>query len=108
MDNGGFQAEKGLNVPLEEKQPPYHRKVSGNEKAQLKTKRNQYLVEMRELVQMNTVDNNLNIGQLNTLLSDKRFCQILFNLFVDEDKNVLEQEDWFSQMKDWTEVRHMA
>ena len=74
------------------------------ENAMHHSKRNQNLVEMREMVMRICNDKSLNVGQLQTLLSDRRFCQILFNLFDERESNLLRQADWFSQMKEWTEV----
>ena len=75
-----------------------------SENAMHHSKRNQNLVEMREMVMRICNDKSLNAGQLQTLLSDRRFCQILFNLFDERESNLLRQADWFSQMKEWTEV----
>ena len=75
-----------------------------SENAMHHSRRNQNLVEMREMVMRICNDKSLNVGQLQTLLSDRRFCQILFNLFDERESNLLRQADWFSQMKEWTEV----
>ena len=77
-----------------------------SEKALHTSQRNHNLVEVRETVQRICHDNTLNVAQLQTLLSDRRFCQILFNLFDERDQNLLIQGDWFGQMKEWTEVRY--
>jgi hypothetical protein len=75
-----------------------------SEKAMHQNRRNHNLVEVRETVQRICHDNSINIGQLQTLLSDRRVCQLLFQLFDEREANLLNQADWFVSLKEWTEV----
>ena len=63
------------------------------------------LVEIRELIQSISQQNMVNLAQLQTLLSDRNFCSILFNLFDDKGQGILDQQSWFAKLKYWTEVR---
>jgi len=75
-----------------------------NEKAMHQNRRNHALVELREKVKQICQDESLNIGQLQTLLSDRRFCQLFFSLFDEKEENLLDQTVWFAQLKEWTEA----
>ena len=67
------------------KVPGTRRMSNMSERASNQNKRNHSLVEVRSMIQRICHDNTLNMGQLQTLLSDRRFCQILFNLFDERD-----------------------
>ena len=62
------------------------------------------LVEIRERIQAISSENVINHAQLQTLLSDRNFCIILFNLFDDKGHGIMEQATLFGKLKYWTKV----
>jgi len=62
------------------------------------------LVEIRERIQTISSQSLINHAQLQTLLSDRSFCLILFNLFDDKGHGILDQPTWFGKLKYWTKV----
>ena len=62
------------------------------------------LVEIRERIQAISNQGIINHAQLQTLLSDRNFCLLLFNLFDDKSQGILDQPTWFGKLKYWTEV----
>ena len=62
------------------------------------------LVEIRERTQAISNQGIINHAQLQTLLSDRNFCLLLFNLFDDKSQGILDQPTWFGKLKYWTKV----
>ena len=73
-------------------------------KAQAQSMRKHGLVEIREHIQTISNDGIINQAQLQTLLSDRNFCILLFNLFDEKSYGILEQQIWFDKLKYWTQV----
>ena len=62
------------------------------------------LVEIRERIQAISNQGEINHAQLQTLLSDRNFCLLLFNLFDDKGRGILDPPTWFGKLKYWTKV----
>ena len=85
------------------------RKVSElSSKAQAQSMRKHGLVEIREHIQTISNDGRINQAQLQTLLSDRNFCILLFNLFDEKSYGILEQQIWFDKLKYWTQVSSLT
>ena len=97
-----FEEKEMLSFPKVDKS----RKMSEiSSKVMAQNARKFGLVEIRELIQSISQQNMVNLAQLQTLLSDRNFCSILFNLFDDKGQGILDQQSWFAKLKYWTEVR---
>jgi len=70
-------------------------------------RRKQLLVEAREVLFKTASKGVLNQAQLQTLLGDRLFSQILFGLFDDRGKGELEQSRWIGQMKESAKKDHV-
>ena len=49
--------------------------------------------------------NTINQAQLQTLLSDRDFCLLMFNLFDERSHGILDQAHWFGKLKYWSQVQ---
>ena len=76
--------------------------ISG--KVMVQNKRKHGLVEIREQIQGISHQSTINNGQLQTLLSNRNFNMILFNLFDDNGLGILDQPAWFGKLKYWSNV----
>lgn len=76
--------------------------ISG--KVMVQNRRKHGLVEIREHIQAISNQGTINHAQLQTLLSDRNFNSILFNLFDDKDLGILDQPSWFGKLKYWTKA----
>jgi len=76
--------------------------ISG--KVMVQNRRKHGLVEIREHIQDISNQGTINHAQLQTLLSDRNFCFILFNLFDDKDLGILDQQTLFDLLKYWTKA----
>ena len=56
---------------------------------------------MQAIANMNTI----NQAQLQTLLSDRDFCLLMFNLFDERSHGILDQAHWFGKLKYWSQVQ---
>jgi len=73
-------------------------------KVMVQNTRKHGLVDIREHILAISNQNIINHAQLQTLLSDRDFCSILFNLFDDKGQGILDQVIWFGKLRYWTKA----
>ena len=96
-----FNDTKILTFPKKNKE----RKMSEiSNKVMAQNLRKLGLVEIRERIQAISNQGEINHAQLQTLLSDRNFCLLLFHLFDDKGHGILDQPTWFGKLKYWTKV----
>ena len=73
-------------------------------KAMAKKAQKNRMVQVREHIKAVTDGHIINHAQLETLLLDKTFCSIIFQLFDEKEEGSLDQTTWIEQLRYWTRV----
>ena len=60
---------------------------------------------VKEYIQAVADENIINHAQLETLLLDRTFSSIIFNMFDEKKDGSLDQTTWVEQLRYWTRVR---
>ena len=96
-----FNESKMLRFPKKSKE----RRISEiSSKVLVQNTRKHGLVDIREQIHAISNQSIINHAQLQTLLSDRNFCLLLFTLFDDKGQGILDQPIWFGKLKYWTKV----
>ena len=68
-------------------------------------KRNQGLVDIRGIIKKCFSKDDIDHMDLQTILNDKNFSLVFFNLFDAHGLGTLDQPTWFGQLRYWAKVR---
>ena len=74
-------------------------------KAMANKARKNRMALVKEYIQAVADENIINHAQLETLLLDRTFCSIIFNMFDEKKEGSLDQTTWVEQLRYWTRVR---